>query len=412
MGKPLVILLAGGVGKNFAPLIVNKTLVPFCGKPVLQHMIETIEQSGFHEVLIVTNHENEQWLESYQPFNITIETHIQDEPLGMADALLKIESKIKGRPILVMNAVDMINPTFFKQMYQLSLDVYSFVVAKEIDSYFPGGYVKVEGNKAIGIVEKPEPGTEPSKLLNLVFHYYSDPTEFFPYLRAASSLKDDHYEQALNRFMQEKEVRCLTYQDYWQKLKYAYHVLDVMDIFLQNRVKSHRATTAYVSPHAIIEGNVFIDEYAHIDAGAIIKGPAYIGKNVKVGNHSLVRQSMIEEGSVIGFGSEVARSYVGPRSMLHHNFLGDTIFESDINPSWGTTFANFRLDNKPVIFKRHDTSLQTTRAKLGAVVANGVFFGVNCSVMPGIAIGARSKIFPQTTVFSPVTADETVKNSK
>jgi NDP-sugar pyrophosphorylase family protein len=66
MKKPVVVILSGGLGKSFAPLSINKTLLPIFGKPVLQHMLEMVEQSGFVKHLSYKP-ENESWLASYQP---------------------------------------------------------------------------------------------------------------------------------------------------------------------------------------------------------------------------------------------------------------------------------------------------------------------------------------------------------
>src|SRR3989344_4289843 len=100
---PTVVILAGGIGKSFSPISVNKTILPLFGKPLLQHVIEMVESSGFDNALIVTNSENEKWLSTYQPFNITLRTQLV-EPTGMGDALLQAETEIGTKPCLVINA--------------------------------------------------------------------------------------------------------------------------------------------------------------------------------------------------------------------------------------------------------------------------------------------------------------------
>lgn len=407
MKKPLVVILAGGLGTSFAPLSLNKTLLPIYGKPMLQHTIEMVEAAGFHEALIITNEENEKWLETYQPFNITLQTQIV-KPTGMGDALLQAEHIIGNQPILVLNACDLVDPIFLKGISSKMESTYAFVSGLRVKEYFLGGYIKMSGTKATGIVEKPGKGNEPSDLINLVIHYFSEPETFFGLLKRTET-NDEQYEIALGKLMQERHIDVMEYEGPWKKLKYPFHVLDMMELILKMKAKSHVDRTAYVSPHAVIEGEVYIDEHAHIDAGAVIKGPAYIGRRAKVGNHSLVRQSVVEEGSIVGFGSEVARSYIGPHCMLHQNFVGDSVLESDINPSWGTTFANWRLDNANIRLNLPDNQIETSRNKLGAVVAKGAFLGVNCSVMPGVTIGKNARIYPGKVISKPVRDDETVK---
>ncbi len=401
MKKPVVVILSGGIGKSFAPLSINKTLLPMFGKPVLQHMIEMVEQSGFREAFVVTNPENESWLASYQPFNITIQTQIQEKPGGMGNAILGIEHEIYDRPVLIMNAVDFIDPLFLKKLYQTTFDLNAFITGMKVKSYVPTGYLKMVNGKVTDIIEKPGEGNEPSDMVNLVFHYFASPADFIEILKVTPD-GDDQYEKALSVLMKDHDVSVVPYHSYWQKLKYSYNVLDVMEVFLKHRMKKYQAPTAFVSPNAVIEGDVFIDDQAEIDSFAVIKGPAYIGKRVKIGNHALVRQSVIEEDSVIGFGSEVARSYIGPRCMLHHNFFGDSVLESDINPSWGTTGSNMRLDGKTVRLKLPGGAIETGREKLGAIIAKDAFLGVNCSLMPGVTIAKGAKVQPNTVVSDPV----------
>ena len=366
------------------------------------------EFAGFHEALIITNPENETWLSTYQPFNITLRTKIV-RPTGMGDALLQAEDEIGNEPILVVNGCDLIDPLFLKEMVQKTLSSYAFVTGQVRSTYFPGGYIVAEGSKAVGISEKPGAGNEPSNLFKLTFDFFSEPADFLSLLKK-SPTADDQYEKALTQLMSTRHVDILTYDGPWQKLKHSHHVLDMARHILEVKHANNRARSAYISPYAVLEGNVFVDEEAHIDANAVIKGPAYIGKRAKIGNHALVRQSVVEEDSIVGFGSEVVRSYVGPRCALHHNFLGDTILESDINPSWGTTFANWRMDQRPILVKLPDgQTIDSSKTKLGAIVAKGAFFGVNCSIMPGVTIGEKAKVYPGKVLSHSLSDNETIK---
>ncbi len=413
MKKPVVVILAGGVGTRFQPLATNKTLIPFLGQPLLQHLLEMIEDAGFDEVLMAVNRENEIWIRRYTDTKLVIHTKLQEEPLGMGDAMLKLETEIENRPILVMNAVDIIEPDFFETLLKKSQDSYAYITGMKVSGHFIGGYLKVDGNKVNEIIEKPEKGKEPSNLVNLVFHYFSEPTIFFEYLHKSEGNGDDHYERALSALMKDKDVSFVTYEGGWQKLKFSHYVLDMMNLLFkqlfEGNAKTFVAKTAKVSKNAVLEGPLYIDDGAEIQDFAVVKGPAYIGRNVIVGNHSLVRQSMIEEDSVIGFGSEVARSYIGPRCHLHHNFIGDSILEADVNPSYGTCTANLRLDNGYVKVKLPGKLVETTRTKLGAIMAKGAFLGVNCSTMPGVTIGANAKVYPGKVVTEAVEANSTLK---
>jgi UDP-N-acetylglucosamine diphosphorylase / glucose-1-phosphate thymidylyltransferase / UDP-N-acetylgalactosamine diphosphorylase / glucosamine-1-phosphate N-acetyltransferase / galactosamine-1-phosphate N-acetyltransferase len=398
---PVFVILAGGIGKRFFPLTINKTLLPLFGKPLLQHTLEMIERVGGEEVVIVASKENEEWLHT-QKFGLKITIVNQPEPKGMGDALLLAEPAIGDHSMIVMNSVDMVADDLLIELLKKTAQEKTILTGIEQTSYFPGGYLEVDGDQVTSIIEKPGEGNEPSNLVNLVFHYFSEPKEFISLLKTVETTTDDHYEQALDILMKRERVSFIAYKGYWQALKYSHMVLDMMECFLKNKITPFIHPSAQIAKTATIQGDVYIDEGVKIFEGAAIKGPAYIGKGAVIGDHTLVRESCIEAGAVIGFGSEVTRSYVGPRCYLHHNFIGDSILESDINPSYGTCTTNWRLDKKTVRIKYPQQTVDTKREKFGAIIAKGVFSGVYTVFMPGVYVSTETKILPNTTVKEPL----------
>lgn len=397
MNKPTAVVLAGGEGKRFAPLVTNKTLFPFLGKPWLTHFFRQLENAGFESVIISCSPDNKAWIDSYQT-KMKITTVIQPKPLGMADSLLLLEEKIGQQEIVVMNAVDFVDDSLFPQLLSQVANYQIAIVGMKVEGFFPGGYLIVQGNKVKDIVEKPEPGKEPSDLVNLVFHYYANSRALFDVMKKIpESGADDVYEKALSALMRSEDVGFIEYQGAWAKLKYPHLVLSMMDQLLKT-CSRQIDESVQIAETAIIQGDVMIEAGAKIMDFAVIKGSCYIGKNTIIGNHCLVVSSNIEANCVIGAGSEVTRSYLGERTWLHHNFVGDSVLEADINPSYGTVFTNLRLDKKPVKLASPLGLIETGRDKLGSILAKGVFSGVNCSFMPGTAVGANARIVPGSIV--------------
>lgn len=411
MKQITVVILAGGIGRRFVPFTLNKTLFPFLGKPLLQHTIENVLAGGFSDILVVTSSENDEWVKEYsESTQKNIRHIIQNEPWGMGNALFSLQSEIGTNPCLVINAVDIVGTTLFSSLFSYieKNDPYGLTVGKKMDTYFSGGYIVLKDEKAIGVIEKPKPDQRQSTMVKLVFDYFSKPHDFIDRLKSVNSPADDQYEQILTSLMQEQQFDVFSYDDLWQKLTYTYTVLSMMDMFATT-LQPFIDPTARISPQASLSGNVYVDEGAIVHEGAVIKGPCYIGKRAIIGNHTLVRHSFVESESVIGFGSEVSRSYIGPRCKLHHNYIGDSILESDINPSYGTCTANMRLDGNIVFLQLPQEKIDTGRAKLGAVIAKGVFCGIHCSLMPGVTIGANAKIYPGVVVSKPVEENEVRK---
>lgn len=407
MKHPIFVVLAGGIGKNFAPLVTNKSVFPFFGRPLIAHTLDMIQQAGASEAIVVCNSDNEVIIKSLASKKLKITTIVQAQALGQADAI-NLVAKVVGedQPIIIINAVDLIDPLALKNFVKKARGNYVQILGMRVHEYFLGGYLQVTGDRVSKIIEKPARGTEPSDIANLFFHYFSKPSEIFA-LMAKQNGGDDAYERALDELMQAREVKFMVYEGYWQKLKQAHQVLDMAALFLKHKLDAGSDWSTKIDRSAKIEGPVQIEAGAQIMAGAVIKGPAYIGKNVIVGNHCLVRDSIIEEGSMIGFGSEVARSYIGPNCSLHHNFIGDSVLEAEVNPSYGTCTANLRFDGQAVKMRLPDGLLiDTGKAKLGSIMAKGVFLGVNCSILPGISIGAKANAMPGAVIDQAVSSGE------
>jgi bifunctional UDP-N-acetylglucosamine pyrophosphorylase/glucosamine-1-phosphate N-acetyltransferase len=136
------------------------------------------------------------------------------------------------------------------------------------------------------------------------------------------------------------------------------------------------------------EDGVFIGKDAHIYPGAYVVAPALLGHGCVIGHNALVRGSVLGPRSVAGFGSEVARSYLGENVQLHHNYVGDSVFDRDSAMGYGAVTANFRVDGRTVPMHVGEERLDSERMKLGLVLGAGARLGVNTSTMPGVKIGA------------------------
>src|SRR3989338_6349087 len=161
-----VIILAGGEGKRMWPITEEKYLLPFLDKPLLYHNLKKIKDAiNFDEVIIVTKESSkDQVSQIASGLDIKHQIAIQAEPKGMADAVLSAQDYINGE-ILVINYEDVLTTASETQADMV-------LAGLKVDKYFPGGYLRVEGEKVKGIAEKPGEGNEPSDLVKLVVDYF------------------------------------------------------------------------------------------------------------------------------------------------------------------------------------------------------------------------------------------------
>lgn len=400
-----IIVLAAGEGKRMWPITIDKCLIPFLGKPLLYHNLKKIKKNVDGEFVIVASPGSKNGIEKVaSDLGLNYRVVIQQEPKGMADALLCAKEHLEGE-ILVVNAEDVVDSKVFKGILGVQGEV--VVPGLKVDKYFPGGYLRVEGERVKGIVEKPGEGNEPSDMVKLVVDYFKDGKKLIEYLENSQSDKDDEYEVALNKMISDGvDVKFSKHEGVWIPLKYPWQILDILAHLLVNIEQQispgAKAMPAgrQVSEKAIISGPVVIEEGARVFEGAVIKGPCYIGKNVIVGNNSMVRESDLEEGCVTGFNSDITRSYIGANSWFHTNYIGDSVIEGDFGMGSGAVLANLRLDDHTI--RVGEEKVDSGRHKLGLIAGKGSRVGVNASTMPGARVGSNSLVGPGVVLYGDV----------
>ena len=170
MKKPIFVVLAGGIGKNFAPLVTNKSIFPFFGKPLIAHTLDMIQAAGIDEAIVVCNNENQTVIDNLANQKFKITTVIQNEAAGQADAISSVARFTpEDQPIIIANAVDLIDPSFLKSFIKKAAGTYAQLLGMKVDKYFLGGYLKLYQDRVVSIIEKPAKGQEPSDIVTLSF---------------------------------------------------------------------------------------------------------------------------------------------------------------------------------------------------------------------------------------------------
>src|SRR3712207_4745445 len=177
--------------------------------------------------------------------------------------------------------------------------------------------------------------------------------------------RDDHYERALTVLCGELRYRLVPYSGVWQPIKYPWHVLGAMQVFL-SRLRAPEGP-----PPPGVSGTVVIEEGVRILPGAFVVGPSYIGAGSLIGTGALVRGAMVGRNCDIGFGCEVARSYLGDHCVLHHNYVGDSVLEGRIGMGFGTVTGNWPFYPPPVRTTVDGERVKTDLEKFGAIVGAG-----------------------------------------
>ena len=155
------IILAGGTGSRLYPLtkVTNKHLLPVGNKPMIYHPIEKLTGAGIEEILIVTGTEHMgdvvNLLGSGKDFGCRFTYKVQDTAGGIAQALGLAENFAGGDSMMVI-----LGDNIFSSDLRPVADTYTGtgakIMLKEVDDPTRFGVAEIEGDRIIGIEEKPE----------------------------------------------------------------------------------------------------------------------------------------------------------------------------------------------------------------------------------------------------------------
>ncbi|MEA1872450.1 MAG: sugar phosphate nucleotidyltransferase [Chloroflexota bacterium] len=407
------VFLCGGRGKRMFPITEDKFLLDFLGKPLLEHQIKSACEAGLSHFVIIGNPENTANIEQITKKipGIELDLALQKKSLGIADALKSAEPFLHDQ-LLVINPNDVFSSSAYTKIISEAekATASSYILGYQVQQYFPGGYLQVNSqNELLHIEEKPNPGEEPSNLVNILIHCHNNSEELLRYIETVKTTRDDVYECALDNMVKGgHKINVVPYNDFWAPIKYPWHIFKVMEYFLDN-TQPYIASSARISEKATIEGKVILSDNVKVLENAVIRGPVYIGANSIIGNNALVRDySHIGSNSVIGYSTEVKHSYIGDNCWFHSNYIGDSIVDDNCSLGAGTVLANFRLDEGNIQIKVGDSLVDTGYDKLGAIVGRGCRIGVNASLMPGVRVGPDSFVGPQVCLRQDLERDKII----
>lgn len=390
MNKKLTaVVLAGGAGSRFWPFTTTKTLFPFFGKTLFDFSVLASLPSEVDDVVIVSGSGNKAAIGGLKLPRPTV-TVLQSQPLGMADAILSASSELADCRLLIIIADDVADPKLPGKVLGAAKDhkdAFAVLPGWKSPTYFPGGYLKVDGNRVLGIVEKPEHDSLPSPYVAISGHYIADSNLLLEELKRTRSQTEDAYEQALTMLAVREKVYVTPYEGEFSSLKYPWNVLDTLSVLFSSYSKAHKGKNVEIKSNVVMEGPVVLGDNVKIFENTKIVGPCFIGDNTIIGSNNIIRQSHIGAGCVTGFNTDITRSYVGDACWFHSNYIGDSVLEGNISMGSGAVLANLRLDEGEISSVVKSLRTGTGRTKLGAMVGRGVRIGVNASIMPGIKIG-------------------------
>lgn len=401
------VVLAAGACSRFWPLAEagHKSLFTLMGRPLIAWTLEGLERAGVDDAIIVQSEDGavEQALGGMR-FGLGVRYVRQERPRGMGDAVLAARGKLEPS-FFVIHAHQFDVERWIGSMLEKrqETDTDLVLTGRPTDAPWNYGILELDGDRAMGIVEKPDPVDAPSTMRAMGI--YLLPGSFVDTLE---SLQPHEYafEDALDAHMKEHGARVVLAQEPSPSLKYPWDLFAAARRLMDARLTGYRAPTAGVSPLASVEGEVYIGENVRILEYAVVKGPCYIGADCVIGNHALVRDyTDLERGVVVGAQAEVARSLFQENASTHSGYFGDSILDRGARVGAGTVTANVKLHRDEIRCVVKGERVSTGLRSFGTVVGADTQLGISVNTMPGVLIGPRTFVGPGTLVDENVPAD-------
>ena len=156
------LILAGGEGSRLRPLTHTnaKQLIPVAGAPILFHALEAIRDAGITEVGIVigqTGDEIRAAVADGSAWGLSVSYIQQDEPLGLAHAVITARDFVAGQPFLMYLGDNVLLEglkRFVDEFERTRPDAQIFLARVPEPERF--GVAVLEGDRVVRLVEKPK----------------------------------------------------------------------------------------------------------------------------------------------------------------------------------------------------------------------------------------------------------------
>ncbi|CAH0305527.1 Bifunctional protein GlmU [Peribacillus sp. Bi96] len=431
MSNRYAIVLAAGQGTRMKSKLY-KVLHPVCGKPMVQHVIDQVNQLQIEDIVTVIGHGAEKVQEQ---LGDSCKYALQDQQLGTAHAVMQAESVLSeksGTTLVICGDTPLIKAETMEEL--IALHEQSQAKATILTAYAddPTGYGRIlrsEGGLVKKIVEHKDASDEERYVKEInTGTYCFDNQALFSALKKVSNenVQGEYYlPDVIEILKQEGEiVTAFQSSDFEETLGVNDRVaLSQAEQILRKRInESHmRNGVTIIDPlTTYIEADVQIGQDTVINPGACIKGKSIIGQdcligsnseisNCEIGDGTEILQSVVHESSIgssvkigpfahvrphsdirdsvkIGNFVEIKKTVFGKGSKASHlSYIGDAEVGENVNIGCGSITVNYDGKNK------HLTKIE-----------DNVFIGCNSNLVAPVTIGEGAYVAAGSTITQDV----------
>jgi glucose-1-phosphate thymidylyltransferase len=293
------LILSGGAGTRLRPITHTsaKQLVPVANKPVLFYGIEALVDAGVEEIGIIiapeTGEEIREAAGDGSRFGAKITYIVQDEPAGLAHAVLTAEEFLGDSPFVMYLGDNLLRDGLRSLVAAFRAEEpHALILLTPVEEPEHYGVAELDGDEhVVRLVEKPK---DPPSNLALVGVYLFTPAIF----EAARALEPSwrgelEITEAIQALIDDgHRVQSEVVRGWWKDTGQLADMLEANRLVLEELVTR---VEGEVDGSSKVEGRVVIEPGAKL-TDSVVRGPA-----------------------VIGAGARVEGAYVGPYTSIGEN---------------------------------------------------------------------------------------------
>jgi glucose-1-phosphate thymidylyltransferase len=312
------LILSGGAGTRLRPITHTsaKQLVPVANKPVLFYGIEALVDAGVTEIGIIIAPETGEEIRAAagdgSAFGAEITYIVQDEPAGLAHAVLTAEEFIAGSPFVMYLGDNLLADGLSGLVASFRAEEpEALILLTPVDDPQSYGIAELDGERIVRLVEKPK---DPPSNLALVGVYLFSPAIFDAARALEPSWRGElEITEAIQGLIEAgRTVRSEVVSGWWKDTG------QLADMLEANRLVLEEVETRIdgeVDEASRVEGRVVVEKGAVLN-GSVVRGPAVIGAGARIEN------AYVGPYTSIGEGVSICRSEIE-----HSIVLADSVVE-------------------------------------------------------------------------------------
>lgn len=431
MDNRFAIILAAGKGTRMKSKLY-KVLHPVAGKPMVEHILDQVEETKPQEVITIVGHGAEA-IKSY--LGDRSQYALQAEQLGTGHAVMQAKPFLEGKKgitLVITGDTPLLRAETLSNLFDYHQGKNASATILTAHAENPTGYGRIIRDH-IGIVEKiveqKDASDEEARIQEIntgVFCF--DNESLFSALDKikTNNSQGEYYLTDIVEILKKEGKSVAAYQ--MDDFEEAMGVNDRIALAQANKIMHKRLNTMHMQNGVtfVDPENTYIDEGVEIgsdtviEAGVVIKGSTVIGEDCFIGAHSEIVDSKIEENvkivqSVVEESIVHKNADVGPFAHLrpnaeigeevhvgnfveiknasldkgtkvgHLTYVGDAKLGKDINVGCGVVFVNY--DGK----SKHQTT-----------VGDRSFIGSNSNLIAPVTIEDNTVIAAGSTITNDV----------